>query len=135
MVPPFDTTISRDEARRVYNTLGTELERSARYEERARRYALDALDLQPDQQVLQIGVGTALPGQPQTGPGSPCGSTRPACGDGVPTPDTTIRRRACMGDAPTNKSGGRRVIGLIRLPCRRARYTVVQGTADPRGAL
>ena len=58
MVPPFDTTISRDEARRVYNTLGTELDRSARYEERARRYALGALDLQPDQRALQIGVGT-----------------------------------------------------------------------------
>ncbi len=58
MVPPFDTTISRDEARRVYNTLGTELDRSARYEERARRYALDALDLQSGQWVLQVGVGT-----------------------------------------------------------------------------
>ncbi len=57
-VPPFDTTISHDEARRVYNTLGTELDRSARCEERARRYALDALDLQPDQRVLQIGIGT-----------------------------------------------------------------------------
>ncbi len=58
MVSPFDATISRDEARRVYNALGTKLDRSARYEERARRYALDALDLQPDQRVLQIGVGT-----------------------------------------------------------------------------
>ena len=55
---PFDTTISRAEARRVYNTLGTKLDRSARYEARARRYALDALDLRPDQRVLQIGVGT-----------------------------------------------------------------------------
>ena len=57
-MPPFDTTISRAEARRVYNTLGAGLDRAARYEGRARRSALDALDLHPDQRALQIGVGT-----------------------------------------------------------------------------
>lgn len=57
-MPVFDTTISRAEARQVYNALGAGLDRTARYEARARSAALSALALAPGQRVLQVGVGT-----------------------------------------------------------------------------
>ena len=51
-------TISRAEARRLYDTLGAGLDRAARYESRARTHALVALAPVPGQRVLQVGVGT-----------------------------------------------------------------------------
>ena len=56
--PMFETTISRDEARRVYNRLGAGLDRAARFEGRARARALAALAPAPGQRVLHVGVGT-----------------------------------------------------------------------------
>lgn len=54
----IDRTISLAEARRVYNTLGTRLDRAARFEARAKAVALAELASQPGQRVLHIGVGT-----------------------------------------------------------------------------
>jgi demethylmenaquinone methyltransferase/2-methoxy-6-polyprenyl-1,4-benzoquinol methylase len=51
-------TISRGEARRIYNRLGTELDRAERFEGRAKRLALDLLGVVPGQHVLHVGVGT-----------------------------------------------------------------------------
>ncbi len=51
-------TISRAEARRIYDTLGAGLDRAARFESRARASALAALALAPGQRALQVGVGT-----------------------------------------------------------------------------
>lgn len=57
-MPPFDTTISRSEARQIYNALGAGLDGAARYEAQARAHAIAALGLAPSQRVLQVGVGT-----------------------------------------------------------------------------
>jgi len=68
-VPPFDapvchdhymreSTISRAEAKKIYDRLGTGLDRTARYEARAREQALRLLSLEAGQRVLQVGVGT-----------------------------------------------------------------------------
>jgi len=54
----FDTTISRAQARQAYDTLGTGLDRAARFEARAGTHALAILGLKPGQRTLQIGVGT-----------------------------------------------------------------------------
>ena len=54
----FDTTISRAQARQAYDTLGTGLDRAARFEARAGTHALAILGLKPGQRALQIGVGT-----------------------------------------------------------------------------
>jgi ubiquinone/menaquinone biosynthesis C-methylase UbiE len=52
------STISRAEARRLYDTIGTRLDRAARYESRARARALAVLAPVSGQRVLQVGVGT-----------------------------------------------------------------------------
>ena len=57
-MPPLDPTISRSEARQMYNALGAGLDGAARYEAQARAHAIAALGLAPGQRVLQVGVGT-----------------------------------------------------------------------------
>jgi protein-L-isoaspartate O-methyltransferase len=56
----FQQTISRDAARRVYNALGSRLDRAARYEANAKRLALALLAPQPGQRALHLGVGTGI---------------------------------------------------------------------------
>lgn len=51
-------TITRSEARRIYDRLGTGLERTERFEGRAKTMALDLLSVTPGQRVLHVGVGT-----------------------------------------------------------------------------
>lgn len=53
-----ERTISRAEARRAYDRLGSGLDRAERFEARARQLALDWLNLAPGQRVVQVGVGT-----------------------------------------------------------------------------
>ena len=52
------TTISRSQARQIYNRLGRDLERANRFEGRAKAMALALLDSTPGMQVLHVGVGT-----------------------------------------------------------------------------
>jgi demethylmenaquinone methyltransferase/2-methoxy-6-polyprenyl-1,4-benzoquinol methylase len=52
------TTISRNEARQIYDTLGQDLDRAVRFEQHAKALALDLLAPQPGQQILHVGVGT-----------------------------------------------------------------------------
>lgn len=56
----FKQTIPRSEARRVYNVLGSKLDRAARFEERAKQLAFGLLRLEAGQRVLQVGVGTGV---------------------------------------------------------------------------
>jgi ubiquinone/menaquinone biosynthesis C-methylase UbiE len=51
-------TITRDEARRIYNRLGSALDRAEHYERQAKQLALRQLDLVAGQRVLHVGVGT-----------------------------------------------------------------------------
>jgi ubiquinone/menaquinone biosynthesis C-methylase UbiE len=51
-------TISRSEARQIYDRLGIDLERSAGFESHAKALALDLLAVTPGQRVLHVGVGT-----------------------------------------------------------------------------
>ncbi|GAB4128032.1 MAG: class I SAM-dependent methyltransferase [Roseiflexaceae bacterium] len=51
-------TITRDEARQIYNRLGSALDRAAHYERQAKQLALRQLDLAAGQRVLHVGVGT-----------------------------------------------------------------------------
>lgn len=51
-------TISRSQARQIYDRLGASLERAARYEARAKALALDLLAAAPGHRVLHVGVGT-----------------------------------------------------------------------------
>ena len=51
-------TLSRSEARRVYNALGAGLDRTAPFEALARASALAQLHLSAGQRVLHVGVGT-----------------------------------------------------------------------------
>jgi demethylmenaquinone methyltransferase/2-methoxy-6-polyprenyl-1,4-benzoquinol methylase len=50
-------TISRGEARRIYDRLGAGLDRTARFEGRAKALALDLLAVTPGHHVLHVGVG------------------------------------------------------------------------------
>lgn len=54
----IESTITRAEARQIYDALGARLDRAARYESRAKELALARLGLAPGQRVLQVGVGT-----------------------------------------------------------------------------
>ncbi len=51
-------TISRATARRLYDELGSALDRSDRYEARAKARALELLQLEAGQRVLHVAVGT-----------------------------------------------------------------------------
>jgi ubiquinone/menaquinone biosynthesis C-methylase UbiE len=51
-------TISTEAARRLYDRLGARYDWAEPYEGRAKMRALEALDLAPGQQVLDVGVGT-----------------------------------------------------------------------------
>ena len=51
-------TITRSEARQIYNRLGARLDRAERFEGQAKARALDLLAVAPGQHVLHIGVGT-----------------------------------------------------------------------------
>lgn len=51
-------TITRAQARAIYNRLGAGLDRAARFEAAAKAAALGLLDAAPGQHVLHIGVGT-----------------------------------------------------------------------------
>lgn len=51
-------TITRSEARQIYDRLGAGLELTTPFEGRARTLALDLLAVRPGQQVLHVGVGT-----------------------------------------------------------------------------
>lgn len=53
----IEQTISRSEARRIYDQVGAKLERAARFEGRAKALALELLAVEAGQRVLQIGVG------------------------------------------------------------------------------
>ena len=53
-------TISRDEARRIYNRLGHNLDRATRFERRAKQVGLRLLESAPGQRIVQIGVGTGV---------------------------------------------------------------------------
>lgn len=53
-------TISRSEARKIYNRPGADLDRAARFEGRAKALALNLLAVSPGQQVLHVGVGTGV---------------------------------------------------------------------------
>jgi demethylmenaquinone methyltransferase/2-methoxy-6-polyprenyl-1,4-benzoquinol methylase len=53
-----DATISRAETRRIYNALGGDLDRAARFEERAKALALALIAVRPGESELQVGVGT-----------------------------------------------------------------------------
>lgn len=56
----FQETISREDARQLYNRLGSGLERSHRFEERAKALALELLAVEEGQRVLHVGVGTGM---------------------------------------------------------------------------
>lgn len=51
-------TISRAEARRIYDRLGSGLDRAERFEAEAKARALSLLAVAPGQRVLQVSVGT-----------------------------------------------------------------------------
>lgn len=52
------TTISRSQARQIYNRLGRDLERANRFEGHAKAMALALLDVRHGMHVLHVGVGT-----------------------------------------------------------------------------
>ncbi|NJM05751.1 methyltransferase domain-containing protein [Candidatus Gracilibacteria bacterium] len=54
----IDQTISRRDARHIYDNLGHALDRAERFEARAKELALNLLAAGPGQQVLHVGVGT-----------------------------------------------------------------------------
>ncbi|HMO60418.1 MAG TPA: methyltransferase domain-containing protein [Roseiflexaceae bacterium] len=54
----YRNTISRRDARRIYDRLGTRLDRADRFEGQTRAVALDLLQATPGQHVLHVGVGT-----------------------------------------------------------------------------
>lgn len=51
-------TITRSEARQIYNRLGSSLDRADRFERRAKALALALLSATPGQRVVHVGVGT-----------------------------------------------------------------------------
>lgn len=56
----IEHTIARAAARRIYDEVGTGLDRAVRYEGRAKVLALDLLALAPGQHVLHVGVGAGV---------------------------------------------------------------------------
>ena len=54
----IEETISTEAARRYYSWLGAKHDRAEFYESRAKKYGLARLELEPGQQVLNVGVGT-----------------------------------------------------------------------------
>jgi ubiquinone/menaquinone biosynthesis C-methylase UbiE len=56
----LEQTISRPRARRIYNTIGTRLDRMQGFEARAKQRGLELLAPTSGQRVLQVGVGTGI---------------------------------------------------------------------------
>jgi len=54
----IEPTISRSEARQIYNTIGAGLDRATRFEEQAKQLGLTLLAATPGQRLLHVGVGT-----------------------------------------------------------------------------
>lgn len=56
----FTQTISRQQARRIYNTLGNDLDRATRFEQHAKQLGLQLLEARAGQRILHAGVGTGV---------------------------------------------------------------------------